>query len=305
VRCLFTAPTAFRAIKREDPQGEFVRKYDLSALKSLFLAGERADPDTIEWAQQMLGVPVIDHWWQTETGWAIAANPLGIEELPVKLGSPSVPMPGYDVRILDEGGHELPAGELGAIAVKLPLPPGTLPTLWNAEERYRKAYLEHFPGYYETGDAGYRDEDGYLYIMARTDDVINVAGHRLSTGAMEEVLASHPDVAECAVIGVKDRLKGQLPLGFLCLNAGSGRDHAEVVAECVQLVRTRIGPVAAFKQAVVVERLPKTRSGKILRGTMARIADGEPFKMPATIDDPAILDEITEALKALGYPHAE
>ena len=305
VRCLFTAPTAFRAIKREDPQGEFVRKYDLSALKSLFLAGERADPDTIEWAQEMLGVPVIDHWWQTETGWAIAANPLGIEQLPVKIGSPSVPMPGYDVRILDEGGHEVAPGTLGAIVIRLPLPPGTLPTLWNAEERFRKSYLEHFPGYYETGDAGYVDEDGYLYIMARTDDVINVAGHRLSTGAMEEVLASHPDVAECAVIGVKDRLKGQLPLGFVCLNAGSGRDHAEVVAECVQLVRTKIGPVAAFKQAVVVERLPKTRSGKILRGTMARIADGEPFKMPATIDDPAILNEITEALKALGYPRAE
>ncbi len=302
VRSFFTAPTAFRAIKREDPKGELLKKYDLSCLRALFLAGERADPDTITWAQEHLGVPVIDHWWQTETGWAIAANPLGIEELPVKLGSPSVPMPGYDVRILDEGGHELPAGELGAIAVKLPLPPGTLPTLWNAEERYRKAYLEHFPGYYETGDAGYRDEDGYLYIMARTDDVINVAGHRLSTGAMEEVLASHPDVAECAVIGVSDDLKGQLPVGFLCLNAGTNRPHEEIVAEVVKLVREKIGPVAAFKQAVVVDRLPKTRSGKILRGTMVKIADGQEFKMPATIDDPAILDEIREALKTLGYP---
>ncbi len=302
VRSFFTAPTAFRAIKREDPKGELLKKYDLSCLRALFLAGERADPDTITWAQEHLGVPVIDHWWQTETGWAIAANPLGIEELPVKLGSPSVPMPGYDVRILDEGGHELPAGELGAIAVKLPLPPGTLPTLWNAEERYRKAYLEHFPGYYETGDAGYRDKDGYLYIMARTDDVINVAGHRLSTGAMEEVLASHPDVAECAVIGVSDDLKGQLPVGFLCLNAGTNRPHDEIVAEVVKLVREKIGPVAAFKQAVVVDRLPKTRSGKILRGTMVRIADGQDFKMPATIDDPAILDEIRQALKTLGYP---
>ena len=247
-------------------------------------------------------MPVIDHWWQTETGWAIAADPVGIELLPVKEGSPGVPMPGYDVRVLDDDGHELGAGELGAIVVKLPLPPGTLPTLWQADERYRKSYLSTFPGYYETGDAGYRDEDGYLYIMARTDDVINVAGHRLSTGAMEEVLASHPDVAECAVIGVKDALKGQLPLGFLCLNAGAGRNSDEVVSECIQLVRERIGPVAAFKLAVVVERLPKTRSGKILRGTMAKIADGEEWKMPATIDDPAILDEITEALKGLGYP---
>ncbi|MFC6688746.1 propionate-CoA ligase PrpE [Jhaorihella thermophila] len=302
VKSFFTAPTAFRAIKREDPKGEFVRKYDLSCLKALFLAGERADPDTITWAQEQLGVPVVDHWWQTETGWAIAANPLGIEELPTKLGSPSVPMPGYDVRILDEGGHELPAGQLGAIAIKLPLPPGTLPSLWNAEERYRKSYLEHFPGYYETGDAGYKDEDGYLYIMARTDDVINVAGHRLSTGAMEEVLASHPDVAECAVIGVSDDLKGQLPVGFLCLNAGTNRPAEEIVAEVVKLVREKIGPVAAFKQAVVVDRLPKTRSGKILRGTMVKIADGQDFKMPATIDDPAILDEIREALKSLGYP---
>ncbi|WP_068119079.1 propionyl-CoA synthetase [Tropicimonas marinistellae] len=301
VRALFTAPTALRAIKREDPNGEFIKKYDLSGLKALYLAGERADPDTIKWAQEHLGVPVVDHWWQTETGWAIAANPLGIEELPIKLGSPSVPMPGYDVHILDEGGHEVPAGQMGAIAIKLPLPPGTLPTLWNAGERYMKSYLAHFPGYYETGDAGYKDEDGYLYIMARTDDVINVAGHRLSTGAMEEVLAAHPDVAECAVIGVADTLKGQLPLGFLCLNAGHERSPEEVIAECVYMVRDQIGPVAAFKHACVVDRLPKTRSGKILRGTMQKIADNEAFKMPATIDDPAILDEITVALKDAGY----
>ena len=302
VKCLFTAPTAFRAIKRDDPQGALVGDYDLSSLESLFLAGERADPDTIEWAQDKLGVPVIDHWWQTETGWAIAGNPLGIEQLPVKVGSPSVPMPGYDVRILDEGGHEVKRGELGAIAIALPLPPGTLPTLWNAESRYRTSYLEQFPGYYETGDAGFMDEDGYLYIMARTDDVINVAGHRLSTGAMEEVLAGHPDVAECAVIGVADKLKGQMPMGFLCLNAGTQKASEDIVAECVKLVREKIGPVAAFKLATVVQRLPKTRSGKILRATMVKIADGEEFKMPATIDDAVILDEIAEALQELGYP---
>ncbi|ARE39921.1 Acetyl-coenzyme A synthetase [Rhodovulum sp. P5] len=304
VKSFFTAPTAFRAIKREDPNGEFLNKYDLTGLKALYLAGERADPDTIKWAQRMLGVPVIDHWWQTETGWAIAANPLGIEKLPVKIGSPSVAMPGYDIHILDEGGHEVEAGTLGAIAIKLPLPPGTLPTLWNAPERFQKSYLNHFPGYYETGDAGYKDEDGYVYIMARTDDVINVAGHRLSTGAMEEVLASHPDVAECAVIGISDDLKGQLPMGFLCLNTGTDRPHGEIVKECVALVRDQIGPVAAFKLACVVDRLPKTRSGKILRGTMVKIADGEEFKMPATIDDPAILDEIAGALKSLGFPKA-
>ena len=301
VRVLFTAPTAFRAIKREDPNGEFVNKYDMSCLKALYLAGERADPDTIQWAQAQLSVPVIDHWWQTETGWAIAGNPMGIEQLPVKLGSPTVAMPGYDVQILNEGGHPMPPGELGAICVKLPMPPGTLPTLWNAEERFKKSYLTTFPGYYETGDAGMMDEDGYLYIMARTDDVINVAGHRLSTGAMEEVLANHPDVAECAVIGVTDQLKGQLPLGFVCLNAGCNRPHEEITAECVKLVREQIGPVAAFKLVTVVDRLPKTRSGKILRGTMVKIADSETFKMPATIDDPAILDEIKDALTELGY----
>ncbi|MFV2033658.1 MAG: propionyl-CoA synthetase [Halocynthiibacter sp.] len=301
VKVLFTAPTAFRAIKREDPAGELLAKYDLSGFQALFLAGERADPDTIIWAQNKLGVPVIDHWWQTETGWAIAANPLGIEELPVRLGSPTVAMPGYDVQILDEGGVQVENGVLGAIALKLPLPPGTLPNLWNAEDRFRASYLARFPGYYETGDAGKKDDSGYLYIMARTDDVINVAGHRLSTGAMEEVLTSHPDVAECAVIGVTDQLKGQLPLGFLCLNAGCERDHAEVSSECVRLVREKIGPVAAFKLAAVVDRLPKTRSGKILRATMVKIADGLAFKIPATIDDPEILNEVRTALIGLGY----
>jgi len=304
IKSFFTAPTALRAIKREDPTGEWIKRYKLHDLQALFLAGERADPDTVKWAQEHLGVPVVDHWWQTETGWAIAANPIGIEELPTKIGSPTVPMPGYDVQVLDEGGHPVEPGTLGAIAIKLPLPPGTLPTLWNAEARFKKSYLEHFPGYYETGDAGYMDEDGYVYIMARTDDVINVAGHRLSTGAMEEVLASHPDVAECAVIGIADDLKGQQPLGFLCLNKGCTRPEAEIVKECVKLVRDQIGPVAAFKLACVVDRLPKTRSGKILRGTMVAIADGKPFKMPATIDDPAILDEITVALKTLGFPAA-
>ena len=301
VKVLFTAPTALRSIKREDPTGALVKGFDLSGLRALFLAGERADPDTIEWAQTALDIPVIDHWWQTETGWAIASSPFGIEDMPIKIGSPSVAMPGYDVQILDDGGHPVPAGTLGAITVKLPLPPGTLPTLWNAADRFQSGYLDAFPGYYETGDAGYVDEDGYLYIMARTDDVINVAGHRLSTGAIEEVVAGHPDVAECAVIGVADNLKGQLPLGFVCLNAGSDRVPAEVVAETIKLVRQKIGPVAAFKLAVVVQRLPKTRSGKILRSTMARIADGEDYKMPATIDDPAILDEIGDALKTLGY----
>ncbi|MEF3046850.1 propionate-CoA ligase PrpE [Pseudotabrizicola sp. L79] len=300
VKSFFTAPTAIRAVKRDDREGAFIGKYDLSCLQALYLAGERADPDTIQWAKDHLGVPVIDHWWQTETGWAIAANPLGLEELPVKIGSPSVAMPGFDVQVLDEGGHPVAPGTLGAIAIKLPLPPGTLPTLWNAEERFKKSYLNHFPGYYETGDAGYMDEDGYLYIMARTDDVINVAGHRLSTGAMEEVLAGHKDVAECAVIGIADDLKGQSPLGFLCLNKGANRPHAEVVKECVALMRDKIGPVADFKRAVVVDRLPKTRSGKILRGTMVSIADCKPWKMPATIDDPTILDEITQALKSLG-----
>ncbi|MEO0669798.1 MAG: propionyl-CoA synthetase [Pseudomonadota bacterium] len=301
VKSFFTAPTAIRAVKREDPKGLERQKYDLSGLRALYLAGERADPDTIEWAQDILGVPVYDHWWQTETGYTIAGNPAGLEALPVKIGSPTVPMPGYDVQILDEAGHPMAPGELGAIAIKLPLPPGTLPTLWNAEDRFRKSYLNTFPGYYETGDAGMMDEDGYLYIMARTDDVINVAGHRLSTGAMEEVLAGHPDVAECAVVGVSDALKGQSPVGLLCLTNGVNRPHDEIVGECVKRVRDQIGPVAAFKQAIVVDRLPKTRSGKILRGTVVKIADNQDFKMPATIDDPAILDEIKDALQTIGY----
>ena len=301
VKTFFTAPTAIRAVKREDPKGIERAKYDLSGLRALYLAGERADPDTIEWAQDLLGVPVYDHWWQTETGYTIAGNPAGLEAMPVKIGSPTVAMPGYDVQILDDAGHPVAAGELGAIAIKLPLPPGTLPTLWNAPERFKSSYLNAFPGYYETGDAGMMDEDGYLYIMARTDDVINVAGHRLSTGAMEEVLAGHPDVAECAVVGVSDTLKGQSPLGLLCLTNGVNRPHDEIVAECVTRVRDQIGPVAAFKQAVVVDRLPKTRSGKILRGTVVKIADNQDFKMPATIDDPAILDEIKDALQTIGY----
>ena len=295
VAALFTAPTAFRAIKKEDPEGTFVGKYDLSNFRTLFLAGERADPDTIHWAERMLNVPVIDHWWQTETGWTIAGNPVGIEMLPVKYGSPTVAMPGYDVQVIDDEGNQVPAGTLGNVVVKLPMPPGCFPTLWNADERFKQAYLEEFPGYYKTADAGIMDEDGYLFIMARTDDIINVAGHRLSTGAMEEVIASHPDIAECAVIGIEDKLKGQLPAGFMILNAGVDRDIADIQKEVVQLVREKIGPVAAFKIAVPVKRLPKTRSGKILRATMQKIVDGQDFKMPATIDDPAILDEIRES----------
>jgi propionyl-CoA synthetase len=301
VRSFFTAPTAFRAIKREDPTGEMIKDYDISCLRALYLAGERADPDTIEWAQKVMNVPIYDHWWQTETGYTIAGNPAGLEALPVKIGSPTVAMPGYDVQILDEGGNPMPAGELGAIAIKLPLPPGTLPTLWNAEDRFVKSYLTTFPGFYETGDAGMIDKDGYLYIMARTDDVINVAGHRLSTGAMEEILAGHPDIAECAVIGVTDQLKGQLPMGFVCLNKGCETSDEQIMKDCIKRVRETIGPVAAFKLVAVVDRLPKTRSGKILRATMVKIADNAAFKMPATIDDPAILDEIREALKPMGY----
>ncbi|MHA6345542.1 AMP-binding protein [Roseivivax sp. CAU 1761] len=302
VKSFFTAPTAFRAVKREDPKGEYLKPHDISGLRGIYLAGERADPDTIEWTQALTGKPVYDHWWQTETGWPIVANPAGLEALPVKIGSPTVAMPGWDVRILGEDGAELPAGTLGAIAIRLPLPPGTLPTLWNAPERFRKSYLARFPGHYETGDAGMVDEDGYLWIMARTDDVINVAGHRLSTGAMEEVLAAHPDVAECAVVGVADALKGQLPMGFVCLTKGVERPADQIEAECVKLVRDRIGPVAAFRLCKVVERLPKTRSGKILRRCMAAIADGEEVKVPATIDDPAVLDEIRADVAALGYP---
>jgi propionyl-CoA synthetase len=301
VRVLFTAPTAFRAIKQQDPEGEFVNRYDMSGFRTLFLAGERADPDTIQWAERHLDVPVIDHWWQTETGWSICANPIGIEQLPVKYGSPTLPMPGWNLQVLDDNMGQVAPGDIGALVAKLPLPPGTFPTLWNAERRFHEAYLEDFPGFYKTGDAGYIDEDGYVFVMTRTDDVINVAGHRLSTGAIEEVLSDHPDVAECAVIGVADRLKGQIPLGFLVLNANCNRGQDEIIAEAVQMVRNRIGPVAAFKAAAIVPRLPKTRSGKILRGTMQKIADDQEWKMPATIDDAAILSEITEALKRLGY----
>ncbi len=304
VAALFTAPTAFRAIKKEDPDGSLIGKYDLSSLRTLFLAGERADPDTIQWAERMLNVPVIDHWWQTETGWPIAANPVGLGSLPVKYGSPTVPMPGYDMAILDEAQAPVAAGEMGAICIKLPLPPGCFPTLWQNDERFRDSYLAEFPGYYSTSDAGYRDEDGYLYIMARTDDIINVAGHRLSTGGMEEVLASHPDVAECAVIGIADQMKGQVPAGFVVLKSGVGRSIEEVEREIVLLVREKIGPVAAFKIVVTVGRLPKTRSGKILRKTMRSIADGETYTVPATIDDPAILDEISLALSERGVAKA-
>lgn len=304
VKAMFTAPTAFRAIKREDPEGDLLKDYDMSHFKMLFLAGERTDPATLHWAEDKLGVPVIDHWWQTESGWSIAANCMGLHAFEVRAGSPTKAVPGWDVRILDDGCHEMARGEIGAISVKLPMPPSSLLTLWNADQRYKDAYLEEYPGYYKTADAGYMDEDGYLYIMARTDDIINVAGHRLSTGAMEEVLAGHPEVAECAVIGVEDQLKGQLPVGFLILNAGVQKTEEMIVSEVVKRVRDLIGPVAAFKQAVVVDRLPKTRSGKILRGTMQKIADNQHYKMPATIDDPAILDEIDTALKSIGYSDA-
>jgi len=301
VSVFFTAPTAFRAIKRDDPDGEYIVRYDLSKFRTLFLAGERCDPDTLHWAEEKLGVPVIDHWWQTESGWPMATNPIGIETFPIKPGSPTLPVPGYDIRVLEESGEECAPGDIGAVVVRLPLPPGTLPTLWNADDRFIDAYMARFPGFYLTADAGYKDEDGYVYIMSRIDDIINVAGHRLSTGAMEEVLAEHPDVAECAVIGVADELKGQLPVGFVVLQAGADRVAAEVESELVAMVRERIGPVAAFKRASVVGRLPKTRSGKILRGTMRQIADGEEWTMPATIDDPAILDEIAVALSTMGY----
>ncbi|MFQ5914229.1 MAG: propionyl-CoA synthetase [Nitrospinota bacterium] len=304
VKALFTAPTAFRAIKREDPEGLHIKEYDLSRFQALFLAGERCDPDTLRWAEGRLGVPVIDHWWQTETGWAIAANCMGLGKLPVKPGSPTKAAPGWDVRAVGENGQEAPRGQIGALVIKIPLPPGSLPTLWNNDEGYLSAYLKEFPGYYKTGDAGYLDEDGYIYVMTRTDDIINVAGHRLSTGAMEEALASHPDIAECAVVGAADPLKGQVPLGFLVLKAGVRRNHGEIVKEAVQLVRENIGPVASFKNAVVAKRLPKTRSGKILRGTMQKIADGEECPVPATIDDPAILGEIEEVLQGIGYAEA-
>ncbi len=301
VSTMFTAPTAFRAIRQQDPEGAHIERYDLSRFRALFLAGERCDPDTLRWAEAKLRVPVIDHWWQTETGWAIAADCIGIEQLPVVPGSPTRPVPGWDLRVLDAEGAEAPAGQTGALVVKLPMPPGASPTLWNADERFRETYLSTFPGYYETADAGFIDQAGYVFVMARTDDIINVAGHRLSTGAIEEAMAAHPDVAECAVIGTADQLKGQLPVGLLVLQAGVERPHAEVVAEVVQMVRDRIGPVAAFKTATVVDRLPKTRSGKVLRATMRKIADGEQHSIPATIDDPAILGEIGDALKGIGY----
>ncbi|HUK38916.1 MAG TPA: propionyl-CoA synthetase [Methanomicrobiales archaeon] len=302
VAALFTAPTAFRAIRREDPGGDFIRKYPRSGFRMLFLAGERCDPDTLLWAERQLGVPVIDHWWQTETGWAIGGNPVGLERLPVKPGSCTKPVPGYDIHVLDNEGKELAPGQIGNIVVRLPLPPGCFPTLWRNDRDYVKTYLSEYPGFYETADAGYLDEDGYLWIMSRTDDIINVAGHRLSTGAMEEVLASHPDVAEGAVTGVNDDIKGEVPVGFIVLKAGVARGEKEIVRELVGLVRDRIGPIASFKQAAVVKRLPKTRSGKILRGTMKKIADGEPYTVPPTIDDPAILDEIRASLAGLGYP---
>jgi propionyl-CoA synthetase len=301
VKVMFTAPTAFRAIKREDPAGALIKNYDLSNFRALFLAGERCDPDTLHWAEDHLKVPVIDHWWQTETGWPICANCLGIEPLKVKAGSPSKPVPGMDVRVVDPNNREMKPGEIGALVVKLPLPPGTFLTLWNADERFVASYLSQFPGYYTTADAGYVDEDGYVYVMSRTDDIINVAGHRLSTGSMEEVLASHPDVAECAVVGVHDELKGQIPVGFLVLKKGVERDPQEIVTEVVHMVRQRIGPVAAFRTAVVVPALPKTRSGKVLRGTMQKIADGNEYKMPATIDDSSALTEVAKALSQVGY----
>ena len=301
VSILFTAPTAFRAIKREDYAGDHLKRYDVSCLRALFLAGERSDPDTIRWAEDLLGVPVVDHWWQTETGWAISGNPLGIEQFPVKYGSATKAVPGWDVQALNPEGEEVPRGDIGALVCKLPLPPGAMLTLWQAPERFKTSYMDAFPGYYMTGDAGFVDEDGYVHVMTRVDDVINVAGHRLSTGAMEEVLCAHPDVAEAAVIGAADTLKGQLPVGFVVLKAGVDRKSDAVIAECIQMVRERIGPVAAFKSATVVERLPKTRSGKVLRGTMQKIADNQDYKMPATIDDPVILDEIRSALVGIGY----
>ena len=301
VKALFTAPTAFRAIRKEDPKAELISKYDLSTFEVLYLAGERADPDTIQWAEKALsGRPVIDHWWQTESGWPMVSNPMGIERLPVKYGSPTVALPGYEIHVVDEAGRQVGPNTTGAIVVKLPLPPGCLPTLWENEAGFRESYLSEFPGYYKTADAGFLDEDGYLYVMSRTDDIINVAGHRLSTGAMEEVLAEHPDVAECAVIGIADAMKGQAPVGFLVLNAGVSRPAPEIEQEAVQMIRDRIGPVAAFKKAMVVKRLPKTRSGKVLRGTMRKIADGVEWTTPATIDDPAILDEIALVLADAG-----
>ena len=302
VSALFTAPTAFRAIKREDHAGDYLRQYDLKEFRTLFLAGERCDPDTLAWAERRLGVPVIDHWWQTETGWPIGANCVGLELLPVKPGSCGKAVPGYDVRVLDDEGAEVADNQIGNIAIKLPLPPGCLPTLWNNDAAYLESYLETYPGYYKTADAGFKDDDGYLWIMSRTDDIINVAGHRLSTGALEEVLAAHADVAECAVIGVADELKGEIPVGLVVLKLGVGRSHEEIVTELIRLVREKIGPVASFKVATVVDRLPKTRSGKIVRGTIKKMADGVDYRIPPTIEDASVIDEIKVNLNALGYP---
>jgi propionyl-CoA synthetase len=303
VVAMFTAPTAFRAIKKEDPRGEFIKKHDFSHFRTLFLAGERADPDTIQWAENLLKRPVIDHWWQTESGWPMAANCVGIELMPVVYGSPTKAVPGYQILVIDSERHQpVPPGQIGNLVIKLPLPPGTFPTLWHNDEGFVKSYFKEFPGYYTTADAGMIDENGYIFVMGRTDDIINVAGHRLSTGGMEEVLSGHPDVAECAVVGAADQLKGQVPIGMVVLKSGVSRKDSEIVGELVQLVRKKIGPMAAFKDAMVIKRLPKTRSGKILRGTVQKIADGEVYKVPATIDDPAILDEITDALKTIGYP---
>ena len=304
VKTMFTAPTAFRAIKREDPRAELMKNYDLSNFKALFLAGERLDPDTLHWAENSLNIPVIDHWWQTETGWAICANPAGIHQFTVKEGSPTKPAPGWNVKVVNAENELVKSGEIGALVVQLPLPPGSLPTLWKNDARYISSYLEEFPGYYKTADAGFIDEDGYVFVMSRTDDIINVAGHRLSTGAMEEILADHPDVAECAVLGVDDQLKGQVPVGFVVLNAGVSRDNDEIIKEVIQSVRDRIGPVASFKTATVVKRLPKTRFGKILRETIQKIADNKEYKVPATIDDPTILQEMKEALMGIGYAKA-
>jgi len=301
VKVLFTAPTAFRAIKRDDPNGDYFKKYDLSGFKYLFLAGERLDPDTYHWASRLLERPVIDHWWQTETGWPITANCMGIEAFPVKPGSSTMPVPGFDVQILDNSGKPVEPGTEGLVAVKLPLPPGTLPTLWNAEKRFLESYINPFPGYYFTSDGGYIDKDGYVYIMGRVDDVINVAGHRLSTGEMEEIVSKHKDVAECAVFGVEDGLKGQIPVGLAVLKSGVERDEQDIQKELVSMIREEIGAIACFKQAAVVKRLPKTRSGKILRGTMRKIADGREYSVPSTIDDPAILNEIEEALRKIGF----
>ncbi|BBO69335.1 propionyl-CoA synthetase [Desulfosarcina alkanivorans] len=304
VRAMFTAPTAFRAIKREDPNAELMKQYDLSNFKALYLAGERLDPNTLHWAEEALKVPVVDHWWQTETGWAICANCLGLHEFPVKEGSPTKPAPGWNLQAVDADNKQVAPGEIGALVVKLPLPPGTLPTLWQNDDRYVESYLEEFPGYYKTADAGFIDAEGYAFVMSRTDDIINVAGHRLSTGAMEEVLSDHPDVAECAVLGVDDSLKGQVPVGFVVLKAGVTKAEDEIIQETIQMVRERIGPVAAFKTATVVKRLPKTRSGKILRGTIQKIADNKDYNVPATIDDPTILGEMEAALKGIGYAGA-